>query len=249
MAVGPFLFSMLNTCFGNDAWKYAYLLDAALMLFAFFIPLFAERLAQKRVQQEESAAANTTPIQDDFTGRPDLAKNGWILTVSAFASVAITKMLLPDVGVDAGHSPFHISLLVAVIYFAHSLTSFCLMYGKEWMYAPGRVLLFSGLGAAGLLGFAFFLHCLPVLYLSAALIGMYSGLVGFCLVFYSLAHPAKAARHVAVNEIVVGMTNMLAPLVIGGGLILLTHWSGTPFLFLLIPAGAAAFYHWRSFHA
>ena len=62
----------------------------------------------------------------------------------------------------------------------------------------------------------------------------------WCLVFYSLAHPEKAGKYVAVNEITVGATNTLSPLLIGGGLVWLTGRDGAPYLALAVLAAVIA---------
>ena len=47
----------------------------------------------------------------------------------------------------------------------------------------------------------------------------------------------EAGKYVAVNEITVGATNTLSPLLIGGGLVWLTGRDGAPYLALAVLAG------------
>ncbi len=233
MAVGPFLFSLLAAGENGSAWKPAYCINAALMIPAFFLPVLAERLAAQSHRKNET---NPAGPEDDFSARPDLALWGWLLTVAAFAAVATAKSLLPEQGPDAGYSGTQVGLTVSLIYFGHSFTSLCLVRSKEWMYRAGGVLAGTACGIAGLLLFLFGFGSALCLYAGSVLIGIYSGVVGFCLVFYSLAHPEKAGKYVAVNEITVGATNTLSPLLIGGGLVWLTGWHGTPYLALSVLA-------------
>lgn len=242
MAVGPFLFSLLSAGENNMAWKTAYLIDAALMVPIFFLPVLIERIAKKNNRTMTETATNEP---DDFSDKPDLAVWGWILTVSAFAAVAVTKSLLPEQGPDAGYSGTQVSLMVSLIYFGHSFTSFCLIRSKTWMYRPYGVLLSGVCGIAGLLFFVFGFEQAALLYIGSVLIGIYSGVVGFCLVFYSLAHPAKAGKYVAGNEITVGATNTLSPLLIGGGLVWLTQWNGAPYAILAAMAVVIGYLYWR----
>ena len=228
MAIGPFLFSMLSAGGNAMAWKTAYIIDAALMIPIFFLPVVAERIAKQSVQKRSAE----TEGQDDFSGKPDLARWGWILTVSAFAAVATTKSLLPEQGPDAGYSETQVSLLVSLIYFGHSFTSLCLVRSKVWMYKPDGVLRSAVCSVVGLMLFLCGFGTNYLLYPGAILIGIYSGVVGFCLVFYSLAHPEKAGKYVAINEITVGATNTLSPLLIGSSMIWLSGWNGLPYAIL-----------------
>ena len=59
-------------------------------------------------------------------------------------------------------------------------------------------------------------------------------MAGFCLVFYALAHPVKAAKYTAINEVVVGASNMLSPLLLVGGLIWLTGLNWIPFAAMIL---------------
>lgn len=242
MAVGPFLFSMLSAGGNGMAWRTAYRIDAALMAVIFFLPILIERIAKKNNPKTPETAINEP---EDFSGKPDLALWGWLLTISAFAAVAVTKSLLPEQGPDAGYSATQVSLMVSLIYFGHSFTSFCLVRSKTWMYKPYGVLLSAVCGMSGLLLFVFCFEQAALLYLGSYLIGIYSGVVGFCLVFYSLAHPEKAGKYVAGNEITVGMTNTLTPLLIGSGLVWLTNWNGAPYLALVALAGVIGCLYWR----
>jgi len=240
MAVGPFIFGMLSLKSGGEAWKTAFRIDAALMLIVLILPAAAEFLAEKKGAVEVSHAQN----EIDFSKKPDLALAGWVLTVFAFASVAVTKTLLPDRGPGSGLTAANISVLVALIYFGHSFTSLCLVNSKDWMYRRAVVAVFVGLGITGLACFLFLpLGNFRLLAVGAVLIGMCSGLIGFCLVFYSLAHPAKAARYVAVNEVTVGLTNTLSPLVIGSGSFLLTGQVWVPFAILIAMGIPAVLFH------
>lgn len=233
MAVGPFLFSMLSAGENGMAWKTAYCINAALMIPIFFLPVLAEKLATR---SNRTSTPEPPAPADDFSNKPDLALWGWLLTVAAFAAVATTKSLLPEQGPDAGYSETQVSLMVSLIYFGHSFTSLCLVRSKEWMYKASGVTAGTLCGIAGLLLFVFGFGNVFCLYAGSVLIGIFSGVVGFCLVFYSLAHPEKAGKYVAINEITVGSTNTLSPLLIGGGLVWLTGWNGMPYLALSVLA-------------
>lgn len=239
MATGPFLFALLRRSFGEDAWRTAFLIDALLMGAAFFLPRLAEFFSSDAADEKTNpSAARTEPR------RPDLALAGWLLTGAVFSAVAAAKTFLPFEGAKTGISEAHVGGLIAVIYYAHSFTSLALVPTKDWMYRRASVLIFSLLGGAGLILLACAGH-LPCLYAGALLLGMDSGVTGFCLVFYSLAHPAKAPRYVAVNEITVALCGVAAPPLFGALLYRLTGSFAAPFLALLLPLAAAAFCHFQ----
>ena len=62
------------------------------------------------------------------------------------------------------------------------------------------------------------------------LFGIYSGCLYFYLVYHSLAHPERSGFFVAGNEVIVGITSMLAPLA-GGFLADIFQFTGTAFIF------------------
>ena len=57
----------------------------------------------------------------------------------------------------------------------------------------------------------------PGFYATAAIYGIYSGCFYFYFVYYSLSHPTKSGVYAGVNELVVSLNSILAP-VIGGAL-------------------------------
>ena len=90
------------------------------------------------------------------------------------------------------------------------------MNSKHWMYKSSAAFLGGLGGLAGLLLFAFG-KTLPLLYLAAILYGSYSGYFYFTLVFFSLVHPVKSSRYLAINEAVVGLSGIAGA--IGGGIL------------------------------
>jgi MFS family permease len=95
------------------------------------------------------------------------------------------------------------------------------------MYRALPVAGFSLSGLAGILCFAFG-GSLPLLLAGAVSFGLYAGFFYFFLVYHALAHPTKAGRYVAINESVVGIVGVLAPL--AGGFAVDAIGSTSPYL-------------------
>lgn len=218
LAIGALLVARLSNYF-SDAWQLIFIINIVLSLLMLILPLAAQRLAGKK----DDGTTEETVTEDPYAEKPDLAMFGWVLTVAAFAAVAAFRNLMPTQGRDANLSEVHVGQLVAVLYFTHSAVSLILSRSKEWMYRKSLICISALCAAAGLLLYTFCFGNLWIMYSGAVLIGFFSGIVGFCLVFYSLANPVRAPQNVAVNEVVVGLTNTLTPLLLVD---LLQKWTG-----------------------
>lgn len=242
MAVGALLFARLANYF-SDAWQMTYIINIVLSLLMLILPLTAQYLAGK-----ESGTTGPERAKDPYAEKPDLALFGWVLTVAAFAAVAAFRNLMPTQGRDADLSEVHVGQLVAVLYFTHSIVSLFLAGSKDWMYHKTVICISALCAVTGLLLYIFCFGNLWIMYGGAVLIGFFSGIVGFCLVFYSLANPVRAPKNVAVNEVVVGLTNTLTPILLVGVLTDWTGWIQLPYIVLIgmtILAMASCFYFIR----
>lgn len=231
MAVGALLFARLANYFSH-AWQMIFAINIALSLLMLILPLTAQAIAGK----ESRDAGENIETEDPYAEKPDLALFGWVLTVAAFAAVAAFRNLMPTQGRDANLSEVHVGQLVAVLYFTHSIVSVLLSRSKDWMYRRTTVCISAVCAVIGLLIYILAFGNLFLMYAGAVLIGYFSGIVGFCLVFYSLANPVRAPKYVAVNEVVVGLTNTLTPILLVG---LLVKWTGQvnlPYIVLILMA-------------
>lgn len=119
------------------------------------------------------------------------------------------------------------------------------------MFRPGPVMGFAVFGLVSLVGFC--VSLLPIidgaevltvplrtlcLYASVACYGVFSGSFFFRLVFYSLVHPHRSAKYVAVNEMVVGICGVAGP-VIAGALADKFGFAAFPAILTAVIAGAA----------
>ena len=84
------------------------------------------------------------------------------------------------------------------------------------MYRPLPLAVFLLAGLSGIVCFGVG-ERVPLLLLGAILFGVFSGSLYFFMVFHALVHPSRAGQYVAVNESIVGIAGVLAPLSAGIG--------------------------------
>jgi len=72
-------------------------------------------------------------------------------------------------------------------------------------------------------------------YLAAAVYGVYSGSLYFYLVYHALSHPTRSRFFVAGNEVIVGVVNLMAA-ILGGTIVDISGFTGSPFIFAMIMA-------------
>ena len=142
-----------------------------------------------------------------------------------------------EIGIDRGE----IGMIVATVSYVQALTALLLLRSLDWMY---RALPGVFMGVAGVAGLCVLAlpRCITLFFAGAVLYGVYSGCFYFYLVYHSLAHPTRAARYVAVNEVVVGVTSITGP--IAGGLLAGGFGSAAPFTAVAVLVAAAALFQW-----
>ena len=74
--------------------------------------------------------------------------------------------------------------------------------------------------------------------MGALCLGIFSGVFCFLATFHGLMNPTKSARYIAVNETIVGLGSMFAPLL--GGVLASTGTPVIPFYFCIVALIAAA---------
>ena len=166
-----------------------------------------------------------------------LAILGWIVGGLGTVTVSQLRVMWPKLGEELALSRDHIAYVMALVSFVQGFTALALCRSKNWMWKRLPALLMSFCGIISLLGFAFAVRLseyqwwgLPGFYLLALTYGIYSGCLYFYLVYHSLAHPERSSFFVAGNEIIVGVTSMLSPL-IGGLLVDFFNFTGAAFIF------------------
>lgn len=151
---------------------------------------------------------------DEYAGLPDLAWMGWIFSGTGCIAVTVIRGLFPSSGALCDLPKAEMGIVLFILSFTQAIVGLALGRGRYWMYRPLPVLMFGLCGIASLCLFAV-ANTFFAFTLAAACFGLYSGAFFFFLVFHSLVHPEKSARHVSINEAVVGLTAIIGPLVSG----------------------------------
>ncbi|MBO5763008.1 MAG: hypothetical protein J6R85_03965 [Lentisphaeria bacterium] len=229
LATGPFIFRQIPMQTG-------YCVNAVLaLMIALSVP--AIEFWCRRHPAKAAAVRRDLP---DYSGRPDLARLGWIVSGIGVLTVAMLRAMEPYRGEKLGFSMEEIGGALALVSYVQAFTALALIRSREWMYHPLPALLagISGTAALLLFGLGEAVWCF---YLGALLYGLYSGCFYFYIVFYSLVHPTKAGQYVGVNELIVGVVSVLGP--VAGGLLVWDNQSSLPFLAAsLLTAGATVFH-------
>jgi predicted MFS family arabinose efflux permease len=166
-----------------------------------------------------------------------LAILGWIVGGLGTITVCQIRSMWPKHGYFLAISKDHIAYILALVSYIQAFTALLLCRSETWMWRKVPALLMTLPAVLSLLLFAFATD-LKIFYAAAVIYGIYSGTFYFYLVYHSLAHPTRSRFFVAGNEVIVGIVNLLAP-VIGGMFVDITGFTGSPFIFALAMAAAA----------
>jgi len=205
LASGPFIFGILD-------WKTGFYINVAFSLCLALGILLVEKLRVGMPVAEH----NPHKSEIDYGKYRDYAWLGWLGAGIGTATISIVRTLEPKLAVDLGLAKVHAGSILALVSVMQVIWGLCWMNSKHWMYKSSAAFLGGLGGLAGLLLFAFG-KTLPLLYLAAILYGSYSGYFYFTLVFFSLVHPVKSSRYLAINEAVVGLSGIAGA--IGGGIL------------------------------
>jgi hypothetical protein len=209
---------------GENGWMLCYGFSAGISLLTAIGIVYLRHHAHEGAEAMDSAAegeevpVETVKVDDkriDYGPMPDMAWLAWVVAAGALVAVAIIRSLFPDQAVkEHEFSATAQGRILFLISFFQAITGLVLCRSRLWMYRALPVGLFGVLGVAGVL----FFHSgetVPVLMVGAVLFGLFSGSFYFYFVFHAIAHPVKAARNVAINETVVGVTAILGPIMAG----------------------------------
>ena len=158
-----------------------------------------------------------------------LAILGWIGGSVCTLAVCQIRSMWSKLGGELEFSRDHIAYVLALVSYVQALTGLSLCKSKCWMWKKLPLALISVCGVIAMALFAF-AEKLPLFYLAAVFYGIYCGCTYFMLVHNSLFHPRRSNFFVAGNEVVVGITSMLAPLA-GGLLADSFKFTGAAFIF------------------
>jgi predicted MFS family arabinose efflux permease len=172
---------------------------------------------------------------------------GWLLQGLGYIALAMMRTYLPDYCTKVlAISTFHQGIIMAMISFSQAFTALACYKAHTWPYRPWTVVSVSLLGVIAFIIFAVSSNWL--LYsLAAVLFGTFTGVMCFVATFHALVNTEKTPRYVSVNETLVGVGSVLAPL-LGG--FLASYGGLVPFfgclVCLLICGSSYAAFTWKT---
>ncbi|MBP5300816.1 MAG: MFS transporter [Victivallales bacterium] len=218
LAFGPFTAAFVWGLFdARSGWRYCYLIAILIIL---FVTAGILTLAQKvRHRLADGAPPDALPADAQASGGqpklPDLMVAGWLLQGLGYIVVAMMRTYLPDYCTrELAMGTFHQGLVMGLVSFAQAFAGLACCKARRWPYRPWTVGGVSLVAAAAFLLFA--CSAAWTLYAMAAiLLGIFSGVMCFTATFHALVNPTKSAKYVSVNETLVGVGSVVAPL-LGG---------------------------------
>lgn len=229
LASGPLAFARLS-------YRMGFLIMLVMALGMTLLMLVVAMLLKKKKSTAMDAASEEKPAEyspEYIYGKSKLALLGWLIGGTGTFAVSIVRALWPKHADIMEISRDHAAYILALVSYSQAVTAILFCKSKCWMYSKSAAFWMGFIGALPLLGFAFG-GGLIAFYLSAAAFGVYTGSIYFYLVFHSLDHPEKPQYFVAGNEVLVGVTCIIAPLA-GGVAVDCTGLSGSGFV---LSAGA-----------
>lgn len=233
IASGPFIASFVwGYMYPESGWKYCYWISIVFILCvaAATWPLkrYIERLHKLPPEPE---IAKTKP-KVDYSKLPDLVWLGWLTAGVGCLTISLIRTLFPYKAEILNVSKQELGYIMALVAYSQGFFSLFLVRSRYWMYKVVPIILFSLCGVIGMVLF----WCGTstwVFYVGAFIFGIYSSAFFFYLVFHSLVHPEKSGKYVSWNEVVVGVTGIVAPMA-GGFLIDQTGNRNLPFIIAAI---------------
>lgn len=184
------------------------------MLAGIFVLMKLNKKGPEEQMETPQGDISQHAAQQEFQGRPDLARIGWFGAILGTITISFIRTLEPNLAVQENISQFHAGLILATVSFVQAFVAFSFINSRNWMYRPGAFTLCGMLGTAGLLLYAFCPVTL-LLYVGSILYGICSGMFFFLTIFHSQAHPTKNAQYVATNETLIGFASIIGP-ILGG---------------------------------
>lgn len=230
-ATGPLAFAR----FSNLTGFMITLILALSITFSVVIIAFLRKNIRPAADIPEAAETAEAPVKKyEFSSKTytRLAILGWIVGGLGTITICQMRAIWPKQGEYLGISREHIAYVLALVSYVQGITALLLCLGKKWMYRRIPAFLMGLCAVTSLLIFAFGRE-LPFFYIGAVIYGIYSGSLYFYLVFHSLSHPERSGFFVAGNEVLVGVTNMVSPM-LGGLLADATGFIGMAFIFAAV---------------
>jgi len=177
--------------------------------------LVSRKLPGEPVVQPDTETSDA--IEERRPALPDLARVGWIVGgIGTFAINQLRTQLQP-LGSECGFDARSLAIMLFCVSFVQGITAFILSFtASRWQFRKLPALLTGIAGIAALLIFGN-RNFADGFFAAAVIFGIYSGCFYFYFVFYSLSHPEKSGLYAGINEAVVSINSIAAPL-LGGWL-------------------------------
>ncbi len=210
-AVGPFAAGICWQVFPVNGWS----IPVVVLTGAFLALIFWGRAIDRFSPPPETGVL---PEPDPaYRKYPDLVLYGWILGGAGTLVISLLRAYLPYKTTALDFERFYEGLILALISAAQAVAAYLLSrYGRYWMYLLPKldVLCLCGILGTALFGFG---TNAWVLCAAAVLFGIFSGTFYTYFVFMAMFSPGNSARHLSINEAIVGIVTAAGPL-IGGAL-------------------------------
>lgn len=228
VASGPLAFARLSETTG---FIITFILALAITLSVIAIAVMCSPVDKKSAENTVVTKPARNFSEKDYD---KLAILGWIVGGLGTLTVCQIRSLWSKHGDFLNISKDHIAYILALVSYSQAITALLLCRSKSWMWRKLPALLMTVPAVVSLLLFAFSKD-VYLFYLAAAVYGVYSGSLYFYLVYHALSHPTRSRFFVAGNEVIVGVVNLMAA-ILGGTIVDISGFTGSPFIFAMIMA-------------
>ena len=229
IASGPFIASFVwGYLFPVNGWKYCYWVNILLILCVAAATHPLKRYIERFHQISKEPETATAKSKVDYSKLPDLVWLGWLTAGVGCLTISLIRTLFPYKAEFLNVSKEELGYIMALVSYSQGFFFLFLIKSRYWMYKILPIMLFSFCGITGMILFWCGIETWTF-YTGAVIFGIYSSGFFFYLVFHSLVHPEKSGKYVSWNEVIVGFTGIVAPLV-GGFLVDQTGDRNLPFI-------------------
>jgi MFS family permease len=147
----------------------------------------------------------------------------WLGNALTFIMIAVMLPLLPALSDRIGKSPSLTIILACTYYLTRSMSFYVVGRWERWHYHRGwsiTAFLITPLAFAGIM----LSTSLPLILLSLAIFGASLGLTYSSSIYYSLDYGTNKGEQSGLHEAIIGIGNLLGPLVGLAGI----YWIGDP---------------------
>lgn len=224
IAMGPFL-SAFIWGLGDEAkgWQYCYFAAFAFSLLVLVLNVMLQMYAKQRYREmgitSEDHVQTATALAEDrpLTGHKDIIVTAWLFQGIGYIAIAMMRTHIPDFATKTLQmSTFHQGIVMSAVSFAQAAMALACIRAHKWAHRPFIPVTISLLAACSFIFFAYSTDW-RIYLICAIVLGAFSGTFCTLATYHGMINPGKSAMYLSVNETLVGVGSILAPL-IGGAL-------------------------------